>query len=181
MGFWEVVVIGIGLSMDACAVTVCNVMAMRNGGSWRELIWLPIAFGFFQALMPLLGYGVGSAMAAILSRFGPYLVAVVLGLIGLNMLRAAFTGEEGGPAHIKLTAQLILLQAVMTAIDALFVGVTFGALGVNPWMVLIIGCTTFILVSFAVVLGKTLGSLIGNKAELLGGILLLVVAIHALF
>lgn len=179
MGFWEVVAIGIGLSMDACAVTICNVMAMHKGGSWRELIWLPVAFGFFQAFMPLLGYGVGSAMAAILSRFGPYLVGLVLGLIGLNMLRAALSGEEGEPVCIKLTVQLILLQAVMTAIDALFVGVTFGALGINPWMLLIIGVTTFILVSFAVVLGKTLGKLIGNKAELLGGILLILVAIRA--
>ncbi len=180
MGLLQIILIGVGLSMDACSVTISNVLALPNGGRWRTLIRLPLAFGFFQALMPLLGYSVGQLLSGVISRFGPVLVAVVLGLIGLNMLRGAFQKDDARPLVKDLSWGLVLIQGVVTAIDALFVGITFGATGVNPWAALVIGFTTFFLVSLAVIVGQKLARLIGDKAEVLGGLLLLLVALSNL-
>ena len=180
MGLLQIILIGVGLSMDACSVTISNVLALPNGGRWRTLIRLPLAFGFFQALMPLLGYSVGHLLSGVISRFGPVLVAVVLGLIGLNMLRGAFQKDDARPLVKDLSWGLVLIQGVVTAIDALFVGITFGATGVSPWAALVIGLTTFSLVSLAVIVGQNLARLIGDKAEVLGGLLLLLVALSNL-
>lgn len=175
----EVILIGVGLSMDACAVTMCNILGLRGEGSRR--IWLmPVFFGAFQALMPTLGYGPGLGLAHIIGAYGPYIVAGVLAVIGLNMLRNAWQGD-GACALQQLSLWLLTTQAVATAIDAFFVGVSFGAVGTPLAYVLIIGATTAVLVSLVIFLARPLSRHLGNKAEWVGGALLLIVALTQLF
>ncbi|MFP5528597.1 manganese efflux pump MntP family protein [Peptococcus simiae] len=174
MGIVEVILIGVGLSMDACAVALCNILGLA-GGDQRRLWLMPVFFGAFQALMPSLGYGPGIGLAHIIGSYGPYVVAAVLALIGLNMLRETHKGEATCNLQ-ALSLWVLTTQAVATAIDAFFVGVSFGAAGTPLVYVLVIGATTAVLVTLTILLARPLGRFLGNKAEWVGGFLLLVVA-----
>lgn len=175
MGITELLLIGVGLSMDAFAVAICQGLSMPRL-NWRHAGVIGLYFGGFQALMPLLGWILGSQFARYIQNVDHWVAFVLLGLIGGNMIREALSPEEeeeacacsGGLDHRKL-----FLMAVATSIDALAVGVTFAFLRVKivP-AVTIIGCTTFCLSVVGVAVGNFFGTRYQRRAELAGGIIL---------
>lgn len=171
MGVWELVVLAVGLSMDAFAVSVCKGLALERVGV-RECLTAGIWFGAFQALMPLLGYFLGSAFAEKITAVDHWIAFVLLGLIGANMVRESFGESEGQSASMTPAAMLPL--AVATSIDALAVGVTFALLTIRivP-AVTAIGCITLVLSAFGVWLGSRFGARWGSRAEFTGGVILI--------
>lgn len=187
MGFIEVLLIGIALSMDAFAVTISNSMGMP-GLPWRRKILFPIAFGAFQFLMPVAGYFVGSLFAGYIEAVAGVFTFVVLAALGINMAREGIkdlrqVADEGSrPEEMRFTAGLVLLQAVATSIDALGVGVSFaGYADLDIFAAsTMIGCTTFLICLVALELGRRLGLRFGPKAQVAGGIVLVIIGIRAL-
>lgn len=188
MGPIEVLLIGVALSMDAFAVTISNSMSMP-GLPWRRKILFPIAFGAFQFLMPVAGYFVGSLFAGYIEAVAGIFTFVVLAALGVNMVREGVkdlreaAAEGGKPTARSFTAGLVLLQAVATSIDALGVGVSFaGYADLNIFAAsTMIGCTTFLICLVALEAGRRLGLRFGPKAQVAGGIVLVVIGIRALF
>lgn len=171
MSFIELFIIGIGLSMDAFAVAICKGLSTK-----KMSVTTPVAvgmyFGVFQALMPLIGYFLGANFKSYIVSFDHWIAFVLLFIIGTNMIKEA--GEDNREADSSLSFKTMLPLAVATSIDALAVGVTFAFLSVKiiP-AVTIIGATTFILSALGVKIGNIFGSKYKSKAELLGGIILI--------
>lgn len=177
MNFMTIFVIALALSMDAAAVAICNTMAAAQS-PWRRLILMPLFFGFFQGFMPFLGYFAGDLLAGFVGDKGGIIVGIVLAIIGLHMI---WEGREQG-AHCdvnNLDLRLIGVQAIATSIDALAVGVSFGAAGVPLIATAFIGMITFVVVLLSIFLGKAFGRHLGNRAQLFGGILLVLVALKS--
>ncbi|WP_308589154.1 manganese efflux pump MntP family protein [uncultured Oscillibacter sp.] len=175
MGIFELFLIGVGLSMDAFAVAVCQGLCMPRL-NWRHAGVIALFFGGFQALMPLLGWLLGSQFAGYIQSFDHWVVFVLLALIGGNMLREAFSPEEetACAVSVRVDYRQLLLMAVATSIDALAVGVTFAFLQVRILpAVSLIGCVTFCLSLAGVAVGNYFGARYKKRAELSGGILLL--------
>ena len=162
MRLWELLVLAVGLSMDAFAVSVCKGLALRRVGV-KECLTAGVWFGAFQALMPLIGYFLGATFAEKITAVDHWIAFALLGLIGANMIRESFGEEEG-----------MLPLAVATSIDALAVGVTFALLTIKivP-AVLTIGAITCALSAVGVKLGSIFGTRWRNRAELAGGIILI--------
>ncbi len=171
MQIWELLVLAVGLSMDAFAVSVCKGLALREvklrhcclAGAW---------FGAFQALMPLLGYLLGSQFAEKITAVDHWIAFVLLGLIGANMIREAILGGE--EQSDSMSVKVMLLLAIATSIDALAVGVTFALLTIRiiP-AVCTIGVITFVLSAVGVKLGSLFGARWGSRAEFAGGVILI--------
>lgn len=174
MGFLELFLIGVGLSMDAFAVAVCQGLSMPRL-DWRQGGLIALFFGGFQALMPFVGWLLGSQFAGYIQRFDHWVAFVLLAFIGGNMIREALDPEEETDCCScgKLELKRLFLMAVATSIDALAVGVTFAFLSVKILpAVSIIGCTTFCLSLAGVAVGNYFGTRYKRRAELTGGILL---------
>lgn len=183
MNFWDVVFIGLGLSMDAVAVTVSNCLSMRKT-SHGKIMMMPVFFGVFQAIMPLIGFYSGNIFAGWVSKYAGIAVFVILGSIGGKMLWEGFHPEKESEAcnTMCLTYKVLFFQAVATSIDALAVGVGFSVIGASiGTSALIIGATTFFCSFGAIFIGKKFGDLLESKAEVLGGVILLVIGMKALF
>ena len=163
MGFFELFLIGIGLSMDAFAVAICKGLGMERINK-RDTLLLALFFGGFQALMPLMGYLLGS-------RF-----------IGSSMIRESREQEEEEIEHGgSIRYRELFTLAVATSIDALAVGVSFAFLGVRiAPAVTLIGCTTFVLTLAGVWVGNLFGSRYKSRAELTGGIILILIGVKIL-
>ena len=178
MTLWELFVIAVGLSMDACAVAVCKGLAV---GKARPVhcATAGLYFGGFQGLMPLLGYLLGVRFQNIIVSVDHWIAFVLLGMIGFNMLREAVGGEEELDPSFGFGAMLPL--AVATSIDALAVGVTFAFLQV-PILpaVSFIGVTTFVFSAAGVSVGARFGGKLGQKAELAGGVILMAMGLKIL-
>jgi len=177
MGFLELLLIGIGLSMDAFAVAICQGLSMPRL-NWRHGGVIALFFGGFQALMPLFGWILGAQFSEYIQQFDHWIAFVLLGLIGGNMIREAAGVEEeescaGGECQ---QIRKLFLMAVATSIDALAVGVTFAFLTV-PILpaVTIIGCTTFVLSLVGVAVGNYFGARYKKRAEMTGGIILVLI------
>lgn len=184
MGIIELLLIAVGLSMDAFAVSIGNGLAMKKLNV-KAALATAFSFGLFQALMPTLGYFLGTAFESVIRRFDHYIALIFLGFIGGKMifdgikeLCAKKKGEEP-PAEFKLTLPALLIQAIATSIDALIVGVSFAALpDVNIWTaVSLIGLTTFAISLAGVFFGKKFGQLLGSRAEILGGVILVAIGL----
>ena len=163
MGFLELFLIGVGLSMDAFAVAICQGLSMTRI-KWGHALTVGLYFGGFQALMPLLGWVLGSQFSGYIQQYDHWVAFILLLLIGGNMIREALSGEEdeaedtaagGGPDHKKL-----FLMAIATSIDALAVGVTFAFL------------ETPILSAVGVAVGCWFGARYRQRAEITGGVIL---------
>lgn len=180
MTFIEVFLIGISLSMDAFAVSVCKGMSLKSG-RWKVMAVSGLYFGIFQALMPLIGFLLGSTFSKYISKYDHWIAFVLLAFIGGKMIKESFddnSDKEDG--SIRFFPMLIL--AVATSIDALAVGVSFAFLSVNIWSAIaIIGCTTFVLSALGVRLGGILGKKFKNKAEFVGGSILVLLGLKILF
>ena len=204
MGVIEILLLGLALSADAFAVTVSNSFAYAHEPRAR-LALMPVFFGAFQALMPLLGYFLGGLAAALIERYSGIVTMVILGIIGANMVRegvqalraskaegsadASDPAGDSDPADAaagekspkRLTLAILVLQAIATAIDAFAVGVSLRAQDVNlPFAVCVIGLTTFVCCVVALLAGRRLGSLLGDRAEVAGGLVLIGIGIKAL-
>lgn len=170
--FLTLLVLAIGLSMDAFAVAVCKGLAMKKM-SWKDGIIVGLWFGGFQALMPVIGYFLGIQFADKIKAVDHWVAFVLLAVIGGNMVREAFSKEEE-QASASLDAKTMFVMAVATSIDALAVGITFAFLDQNmPVAATLIGVTTFGLSVLGVKLGNLFGVKYKAKAELVGGIILI--------
>lgn len=185
----EIVILGVALAMDAFAVTVSNVFCYR-GASRARLLMLPVAFGIFQGLMPLLGFFLGGLVGNIIEQYAGIVTLVILGLIGGNMIKEGISDlrEAGGdvcdlaPDAAALTLKVVLVQAVATSIDAFAVGVSLRAASVNiAEAAIIITLTTFLCCVVALAIGKRFGSMLGERAEIVGGVVLVIIGVKALF
>ena len=180
MGIIELLLIAVGLSMDAFAVSIGNGLSMKKSTP-KAALAIALSFGLFQAGMPLAGYFLGSAFENVIKEFDHFIALIFLGFIGGKMifdgikeLRAKKRGEEEEEKPFKLSFGTLMIQAIATSIDALIVGVSFAALpDVNIWAaVTLIGLTTFTISLVGVFFGKKFGQLLGSRAEVLGGIIL---------
>ena len=175
MTFLELLLVGIGLSMDACAVAICQGLCMPKL-NLRHAGVIGLFFGGFQALMPLIGWFLGSQFSGYIQKLDHWVAFVLLAFIGGNMIREAVGDEEEETTcavgnHLNL--KQLFLMAIATSIDALAVGVTFAFLEVIivP-AVMIIGCTTFALSVGGVAVGNYFGTRYKKRAELTGGLIL---------
>ena len=175
MGLVELFLIAVGLSMDAFAVSVCKGLSERSLRAKHYFI-IGAWFGGFQALMPLIGYLLGSAFEQYITSFDHWVAFVLLGLIGGNMIREAFSkDEEEQDASFGLKTMLLL--AIATSIDALAVGITFALLpDVNIFAAIsLIGVTTFVLSAIGLKVGNVFGAKYKAKAEFVGGVILILI------
>lgn len=175
MGLVELFLIAVGLSMDAFAVSVCKGLSERSLKAKHYFI-IGAWFGGFQALMPLIGYLLGSAFEQYITSFDHWVAFVLLGLIGGNMIREALSkDEEDQDASFGIKTMLLL--AIATSIDALAVGITFALLpDVNIFAAIsLIGVTTFVLSAIGLKVGNVFGAKYKAKAEFVGGVILILI------
>lgn len=182
MTFFELFLIGIGLSMDAFAVSICKGLSMQKIDK-KYTLCIGLFFGGFQALMPLTGYLLGSRFSGYIERFDHWIAFVLLALIGFNMIKESREEEEEEEkSYAGVNFKELLILAVATSIDALAVGVSFAFLGVRiAPAVTLIGCTTFVLTLVGVWVGNLFGSRYKSRAELTGGIILILIGVKILF
>ena len=166
---------GIGLAMDASAVSIAKGMSLPNEKNKNYALKLGLAFGIFQGLMPLIGYLAGSTFSGYIQSVDHWVAFILLALIGLNMIKESREEKENEEVS-DLSLKVILLLAIATSIDALAVGVSFAFLKVNIVLACsIIAIVTFILSFICVMVGKRLGSLFQKYAEIFGGIILMMI------
>lgn len=181
MSFPELLILGIGLSMDAVAVTLTNRIVFRSATK-TQLLLMPVLFGLFQGLMPSIGYFTGDLFSDIIRRFSSVLVFIILGAIGGKMIYDGIKkDEERSGVDTILTTRLLLAQALATSIDALAVGIGFSAVqtALLP-AVLTIGVTTALLCALAVAVGQRFGDFLGARAHFFGGAVLILLGIKSL-
>lgn len=180
MGIFEIFLIGVGLSMDAAAISMSN--AMVHGEKKSRLFEMALMFGIFQGLMPITGFFLCGIFSDVIAKMGKILVMLILGCIGGKMLFDGFSKEEEENTSAKFTHSVILAQAAATSIDAFAVGVGFRAETVEIFSSsALIAVTTFFIALAAVAVGKRFGDMLGKKAELLGGAILVAIGIKSLF
>ncbi len=166
----DILLISAGLSMDAFAVSVTNALT-TPGYRLRHAATAAAYFGFFQGLMPLLGWLLGSAVSGIASAWGPYISFFLLAFIGIKMIAEALKGEQAYPAELKPSR--LLLMAVATSLDALAAGVSFAFMDVPlPAVVLLIAAVTFAVCLAGGVLGSRVPAIPCRAAGILGGAVL---------
>ncbi len=190
MTITEILLIGAALSMDAFSVSLSAEMAYSNLTRTRRLM-MPVMFGIFQGLMPAAGYFLGYWFRDIISRAQGPLSLVILGFIGINMIRAGVKAGADGSEPKELTAAALTALAVATSIDAFAVGVSFAASGVsvnfhpitqNIFAVsLMIAAITFLLCLAALPLGRAVSDKLGDRAQILGGVILIIIGIKNMF
>ena len=180
MGFFELLSLAVGLSMDAFAVSICKGLSVSTVCPKHMLI-CGLYFGGFQALMPLIGYLLGVNFRSMIASVDHWIAFVLLSLIGANMLRESFSKDKDENVDASFGVKTMLLMAVATSIDALAVGVTFAFLEVNivP-AVSFIGITTFIFSAAGVLIGNIFGAKWKNKAEFAGGAILILIGLKIL-
>lgn len=172
MSFLELFIIAVGLSMDAFAVSICKGLSMCRM-SWKNAVVIGLYFGGFQALMPFFGYLLGSQFKSAITSIDHWIAFILLSIIGFNMIREALNQEEEScDASIDFRNMLVL--AIATSIDALAIGVTFAFLQVSIVPAIsFIGTTTLILSIIGVKVGNVFGCRYKARAELAGGIILI--------
>ena len=180
MSTLELFIIAVGLSMDAFAVAVCKGLSVKDLKPKHMLI-VGLYFGAFQGLMPLGGYFLGKQFETYITKFDHWIAFVLLAIIGANMIREA-VGGEAEECCDSFGVKAMVPMAVATSIDALAVGVTFGFMpDVNIWFaVAFIGIITFTLSAIGVKIGNVFGAKFKSKAELAGGIILILMGIKIL-
>jgi len=180
MNLYELLVLATGLSMDAFAVSICKGLAAKKVG-FKEMICCGLWFGGFQALMPTVGYFLGSTCEQYIEKFDHWIAFALLALIGANMIRESFSKDNDTMSE-SFSFKTMLLLAIATSTDALAVGITFGLLpDVNIIeAVIFIGSVTCIFSIAGVKIGSVFGAKYQSKAELAGGIILILTGIKIL-
>lgn len=179
MGLAELFLLAVGLAMDAFAVSICKGLAMKKV-TVKNAVIVGAWFGGFQALMPLIGWLLGIRFKSYITAVDHWIAFVLLSIIGANMIKEAFDKKQE-KENASLSFKVMFMLAVATSIDALAVGVTFAFLSVNIWWaVALIGCITFILSIVGVKAGGVFGMKYKAKAELAGGIILILMGVKIL-
>ena len=195
MGLLEILMLGVALATDAFSVTISNTFAFDDH-RFSRLMRMPLFFGLFQFGMPLAGYFVGGIAAELIEKYAGIVSLVILGFIGLNMLYSGYKAlkedaseedeeeaqQDAQQGATTLSYGKLIFQAVATAIDAFAVGVSFRAHSVDILIAsALFGIITAILCTIALFIGKKLGSLLGDRAEMVGGIVLILIGLKAFF
>lgn len=195
MGLLEILMLGVALATDAFSVTISNTFAFDDH-RFSRLMRMPLFFGLFQFVMPLAGYFVGGIAAELIEKYAGIVSLVILGFIGSNMLYSGYKAlkedaseedeeeaQQGAQqSAITLSYGKLVFQAVATAIDAFAVGVSFRAHSVDILVAsALFGIITAILCTIALFIGKKLGSLLGDRAEMVGGVVLILIGLKAFF
>lgn len=184
MTLLEILLIGIGLSMDAFAVAICKGLAMPGKVDRKGALLIALYFGVFQAVMPALGWLLGSQFARYVTQMAPWIAFVLLVWIGGSMIRESLSKEEKEEAEMgAVSHKELLVLAVATSIDALAVGVTFSMLELAVSIgaaVALIGCTTFVISLGGVYVGNVFGARYKSKAEFVGGAILILIGVKIL-
>ena len=184
MSFIELFLIGVGLSMDAFAAAICQGLFMTRI-KWGHALTGGLYFGGFQALMPFIGWMLGSQFADRIQQYDHWIAFILLVLIGGNMIREALSGDEEDAAQaetdLRLDHKKLFLMAIATSIDALAIGVTFAFLetAILP-AIGIIGCTTFCISVAGVAVGCWFGARYKKRAEITGGAILVLLGVRIL-
>ncbi len=181
MSLLELFIIAVALSMDAFAVSICKGLCMPKM-NWNNGVIAGLYFGGFQSGMPLIGYLLGSQFKEAITAFDHWIAFILLGAIGLNMIKESFSKEEEEECESSPMAPKNMIPlAIATSIDALAVGVTFAFLQVQivP-AVSFIGATTFTLSTLGVKVGNVFGTRYKSKAEFAGGLILILMGIKIL-
>lgn len=185
VGFLELLLLAVGLSMDAFAVSICKGLSVKRATIGQSTIcggW----FGGFQALMPLLGYLLASLFAEAIAAFDHWIAFGLLAIIGINMLKEAFTSDDceecQNNSQADFSAKTMFVMAIATSIDALAVGISLKMAGnVNIVLaVILIGVTTFLLSALGVKIGNIFGSRYEKKAQVTGGAILILLGVKIL-
>lgn len=180
MDFTELIIIAIGVSMDAFAVSICkglSICTIRPRHAGLTALW----FGGFQALMPLLGYFLGVSFADFVSDVDHWIAFILLGIIGGNMIKESLHKEECCTLDPDFSFRTMFAMAVATSIDALAIGVSLAFLKVNIWSaVLVIGLTTAMFSAAGVYIGNAFGNRYKSKAEFAGGFILMAMGLKIL-
>ena len=181
MSVLEILILAVGLSMDAFAVSICKGLAVKRidlGKAGIVGLW----FGGFQALMPMIGYFLGSRFSNAIQSVDHWVAFILLSLIGANMIREALSKDEDAGRDIgSLSFKTMLMLAVATSIDALAAGITFAFLDVDIALAAgMIGCTTYIISMAGAKVGSVFGTKYKSKAELTGGVMLILLGLKIL-
>ena len=185
MGIWELLLLAVGVSMDAFAVSVCKGLAMKKA-TFRSQMTCGLWFGGFQALMPTIGFFLGTLFADAIESVDHWVAFVLLAVIGVNMLKEAFGGEEEccccDEKNADLSVKTMFVMAVATSIDALAVGISLAMAGnVNIWAAIaLIGIVTGIMAGIGVKIGNVFGARFEKKAEIAGGVILILLGLKIL-
>lgn len=179
MGVLELLLLSLGLAMDAFTVSICKGISMRKM-NWKKAIIIGLYFGGFQALMPTLGYFLGTAFQSLVTSVDHWIAFVLLGIIGGEMIKESFEiDSENQNDDVSFKTMIIL--AIATSIDALAVGITFAFLNVNLGLaVSLIGIITFILAVAGTKIGNRFGDKYEKKAEFVGGVILILLGVKIL-
>lgn len=190
MGLLEILMLGVALATDAFSVTISNTFAFDDH-KFSRLVRMPLFFGFFQFGMPLAGYFVGGIAANLIEKYAGIVSLVILGFIGSNMLYSGYKAfredaseeeEESQQDATTLSYGKLVFQAFATAIDAFAVGVSFRAHSIDILVAsALFGIITATLCTIALFIGKKLGSLLGDRAEMVGGVVLILIGLKAFF
>lgn len=175
----SVILIAVGLAMDAFAVSICKGLAMKDP-PFRSTLIIGLWFGVFQAVMPIIGYFLGSSFYQYISGIDHWIAFILLALIGANMIRESLSKEEED-VDDRIDFKTMLLLAIATSIDALAVGISFAMDNTNIYSAaLIIGVITMAISMVGVKIGAKVGGKYGKHAELVGGIILIVIGLKIL-
>ena len=184
MGFSELMILAVGVSMDAFAVSICKGLAMKKA-TLKAGRTCGLWFGGFQALMPLIGFFLGTLFADAIEAVDHWVAFILLGIIGINMLKEAFEKNECEcctDANADMSPKTMFVMAIATSIDALAVGVSLAMAGdVNIFLaVALIGLITFLMSGLGVKIGSIFGSRFEKKAQAAGGIILVLLGLKIL-
>lgn len=182
MSIWEILLIGLSVSADAFAVAMCKGVEMKKFRLKYALL-IALFFGGFQMLMPLIGWAVASVFEKYITAFDHWIAFGLLAILGGKMIFDSFKKEPESEEEqvLKLGLKTLLLMALATSIDALAVGVTFAFLQVNIWIAIsLIGATTFFCSVVGVLIGTKIGDKFKNKAEFVGGLILVLLGLKIL-
>ena len=178
MGFAEIILISVGLAMDAFAVSICKGVSFRKM-DWKKAGTVGLYFGGFQGLMPVLGYLLGIGFESKIKSIDHWIAFVLLSFIGLSMIKEAFRDKEETDDKVDFKSMVVL--AIATSIDALAIGVTFAFLSVNIiFAAATIAILTFIISMIGVKIGNVFGNKYQSKAEIVGGVILILLGIKIL-
>ncbi len=179
MDYISVLLVSIALAMDAFSVSITKGFTQHHLTK-TQILWYGIFFGGFQALMPLIGYLCGSTISSFVSFFAPIIGFILLLIIGLNMIRESLSDEEEEITD-EFSFKEVTLLAIATSIDAFAVGLTFAFLNTNPLIPsAIIGIVAFLFSILGIFIGKKLGNIFGDKFQIVGGIILILIGIKIL-
>ena len=179
MGIIEIIAISVGLAMDAFAVSICKGLSMKKM-NYKNAIIIALYFGIFQALMPVIGYFLGIGFEHIITRIDHWIAFILLAVIGLNMIRESFKKDDD-ERNDNIDFKTMIILAIATSIDALAVGITFAFLKVDLTLsISLIGIITFVISLIGVKIGNVFGDKYEKKAEIFGGVILILLGIKIL-